>query len=1228
MKFVTTVIILLLHLSGFAQISVNIYAHLTQVGIIGSLSLDKTTALSSSPFSATGGPVYSAVVDHIPPFAFYRNDMRMGSVSSGVIYPVSTGSAELEFYGDEIGTGYFSVRYVYDMVAPNQVVAGVSSATQTCANSAISLRSANNWPLFEDGYVRTSVVWEYNVGGSSAWLGLDSSSSSFSYSFVPLLHMPVTGIVNVRFRCRIKAAYTKKVYYSPYSINSDFYTIIPAPPVVNNVSELVITPACAGKSNGQFYLPGKAIRSAEPLMYWLLRPGNVTTTCTTNCGDLVDFSDGLDSVSRGVRVTGLKAGTYTLWLINSGGTAGNCLTPVKIVVPEIAGLSLTVKSITHVSCYGGRDGVMNVLAAGGGGYTYTLKTPSGAVLNNASGYWKDLSAGIYEVQVSDTTCHDVQRISVTLTSPAKISATINMIPGTCNFPPDGRINLSAAGAVIQLYNEAGVVQSSLAGLPAGKYILKLTDSAHPACPSWDTAVIITGPVPLALQLVKNDTASCQGANDGHLQVTGNGHLFLLTGPVQMTNTTGDFNHLPAGEYTVQLKRNNITCEEVIIAHYTIYERPPLQVEVLHTPISCYNAANGYLQASVRGGRGSYNYTWEKLRQSNWFASGMQVEDVEPGTYRLTVTDGVCSMSADTIVMTNPAQLAIDYVGIQEAVCLEDGAAFDVRASGGDGQYTFAYSTDHGETYIPAARIHHAGEYDIRVSDGKGCMAWAGDTYTISLPDSLYLQTKLTHITCRGNDDGRIDIIASGNDYGLSYSLDNANWQESPVFDGLLAGDYTVYVMDDRACRKSLGVQLSEDTSRQILGMSITSIRNVYCGADTTGGIQFTTSGGMTPYTYSLDNSTWIATPSFSGLSAGTYTLYAKDELGCMAKQNVVITAEDPAIQLSARVTPVRCYGTPTGELNIVAIGGDGDYHFLLEGTSLEKNNLTQLRAGQYNLSVEDGKGCIVSGEYTIPEPSPLTMKLNTIAVCDGLQDGGIEVLPSGGVLNYAFSLGDGNWSSDAAFRNLSAGNYTVIIKDGNDCLLEQQVMVSKRNIQPTVNFLVVSRGNALDTLAIREICLPVPDSVSWEFSPGAEWLGTDHFNAPLVRFSQQGDYWIRMSATFGACTYDLQKAVNILPYDPLAIPVYQLPAKIIDTVMVSPNPNQGYFKYKIQLKKKQQTTVSVYDLNGRMLARKQFAPGLLIEDSMELGNVLSGMYLLRVLTENDSRDVPFIVSQF
>lgn len=1230
MKFVTTVIMLLLHLSGFAQISVNVYAHLTQPGSIGVLSFDKTTSLSTSVLDADGGPVYRATVNHIPPYVLYRNDVWLGTVSSNNIYPVSLNRGEVKFYGVERDMGYFSVRYLYDMAAPHQVVADVSTAIQTCANTTMVLRSLDNWPLFSDNILNTSVVWEYNLNGLSNWVGLDSASMGFSFSFVPALYMTaVTSTVNVRFRCRVKAMYSDRIYYSPYSTTSDYFTIIPAPPVVNNMNELVITPACAGKANGRIYLPGSAISSVTSLMSWLLRPGNATTPCTTNCGDLVDWSNGVDSVSRGVKMAGVAAGTYTLWLINSGGNAGNCLVPVKVVVPEVAALALKVKSVVHISCHGASDGVIGVQATGGNGYTYRLKTATGQLLENTIGYWRDLPAGIYEAIVSDTTCNDEQRVVVTLTEPAVPTGIINTFGATCNLPADGGIVVTAPELGISLYNEAGLLQPSFSNLSAGKYTVRLSDLSHPSCPSRDSIVTIGGPTSLSLQLIKMDSVSCHGANDGHLKVMGgDGIIYQLTGPVQMTNTNGEFNHLPAGEYTVQIGRNNPSCNDTLSRKFTIYERPPLQVTVNNTPITCFNAANGYLQANVTGGTGAYYYTWEKLWQPNWFATGMQVEDVEPGTYRVTVRDNECSITSDTVVLINPIQLSIDFVGVREAVCLEEGAAFDITASGGDGRYTFAYSRDHGETYTSLAPVHIPGEYDIRVTDGKGCMAWAGDTYPIHLPDSLFFETRLTHITCRGNDDGRIDIGASGDGYGLSYSLDNASWQASPVFDKLLAGDYTVFVLDSRGCKKFSTVTLSEDTSREELNISISSLKGVYCGGDTTGTISFITSGGMSPYLYSLDNTTWISTPYFSHLSAGNYTLQAKDEYGCVTEYTTTIPAEDPAIRVSGKITPVLCYDTPTGELSVDALGGDGNYHFSWEGSSLSANHLAQLKAGHYQLTVTDGKGCMQTANYTIPQPPLLEMKIETTGVCDGLQDGIIKVWADGGTMNYAYSLGDADWVPDSVFSNLSAGTYRVMIKDANDCLLQQQVTLAKKNTKPTVNFLVVSQDNVSDTLVVREICLPAPDTVSWEFSSAAELLGTDRYDAPLIRFSRQGDYWIKMAATFGNCTYNVQKAVNILPYDPLSIPVYQLPAGIIDTVVVSPNPNHGYFKCRVQLNKKQPTVITVYDLNGRLINRKQYPPVLLIEDNFDLGNVLSGMYLLRVLTENDSEDVPFIVSQF
>jgi hypothetical protein len=59
--------------------------------------------------------------------------------------------------------------------------------------------------------------------------------------------------------------------------------------------------------------------------------------------------------------------------------------------------------------------------------------------------------------------------------------------------------------------------------------------------------------------------------------------------------------------------------------------------------------------------------------------------------------------------------------------------------------------------------------------------------------------------------------------------------------------------------------------------------------ESTGAITATASGG-TSYTYSLDGTNFQSENTFSGLSAGTYTVYAKDISGCKSYTTVVIQA--------------------------------------------------------------------------------------------------------------------------------------------------------------------------------------------------------------------------------------------------------------------------------------------------------------------------------------------------
>jgi PKD repeat protein len=200
------------------------------------------------------------------------------------------------------------------------------------------------------------------------------------------------------------------------------------------------------------------------------------------------------------------------------------------------------------------------------------------------------------------------------------------------------------------------------------------------------------------------------------------------------------------------------------------------------------------------------------------------------------------------------------------------------------------------------------------------------------------------------------------------------------------------------------------------------------------------------------------------------------------------------------------------------------------------------------------------------------------------------------------------------------------VKDANSCTVTHDLNISTVNIKPEVNFLVASRKNALDTLIVKEISVPAPDEVTWDFDTRATFLGYDNGGMPLIKFSQAGTYQVTMTARFGQCTYSQAKDITIADYDPLAGPSYVLPVHVIDTVMLSPNPNDGNFQFKVKMNRKQQAVVWVYDVNGRIVDKRQYAPSLQISDQFNLPNEISSTYILRVITESESRDVRFIIS--
>ncbi|MEM9547699.1 MAG: reprolysin-like metallopeptidase [Bacteroidota bacterium] len=86
----------------------------------------------------------------------------------------------------------------------------------------------------------------------------------------------------------------------------------------------------------------------------------------------------------------------------------------------------------------------------------------------------------------------------------------------------------------------------------------------------------------------------------------------------------------------------------------------------------------------------------------------------------------------------------------------------------------------------------------------------------------------------------------------------------------------------------------------------------------------------------------------------------------------------------------------------------------------------------------------------------LSASITNQITCFGSSDGQIEAIASGGIADYTYSLNGGPFVEQNTFTNLSAGNYTITVRDANGSEVESDVLVI---IEPPQITYVFFRGD-------------------------------------------------------------------------------------------------------------------------------------------------------------------------
>jgi hypothetical protein len=192
---------------------------------------------------------------------------------------------------------------------------------------------------------------------------------------------------------------------------------------------------------------------------------------------------------------------------------------------------------------------------------------------------------------------------------------------------------------------------------------------------------------------------------------------------------------------------------------------------------------------------------------------------------------------------------------------------------------------------------------------------------------------------------------------------------------------------------------------------------VTCFGGNNGSFAVTLTNAVEPITWSLNSvaagSPTTSTRSFTGLTAGTYTVSYTDGNNCTGSNTVSVNQPTSPLSASALAGSIACFGGSTS-VAVSATGGTAPY----SGTGSFSAS-----AGSPSYTVTDVNGCSAVTSVTITEPSAVVASASAGSIACFGGSASVAVTAAGGTAPYS---GTGSFSA-------TAGTASYTVTDANGC---------------------------------------------------------------------------------------------------------------------------------------------------------------------------------------------------
>ncbi len=338
----------------------------------------------------------------------------------------------------------------------------------------------------------------------------------------------------------------------------------------------------------------------------------------------------------------------------------------------------------------------------------------------------------------------------------------------------------------------------------------------------------------------------------------------------------------------------------------------------------------------------------------------------------------------------------------------------------------------------------AGTYTIIITD-QGQNESCSQAVILNEPEDLTVSSMgAIPPSCFGTCDASADPFVIGGNGGNMFDWSSGETTPEAT---MLCDPFMLTITDSKGCTFDTTFTFTDAPEDFSIDEVIT---DVDCNGNNNGSIEITINGGTDPY-----QTDWTGPGTFMSddedifnLELGNYTVNIIDANLCTFSQTFEITEPEPLVVDFTKMDN-ECFGDEFGEIQLDIMGGVEDYIFDWSGPngfSSTDEDLMNLGCGTYDLTVTDANFCVemLSVDILCPDSIQIDELLTDIS-CFGADDGSIDITVTGGILDYEYLWsGPGTFvSTDEDITGLEPGDYTVIVTDDNDCIVEETFTITE-----------------------------------------------------------------------------------------------------------------------------------------------------------------------------------------